>query len=160
MSGTRTVECNGPADRCARGLDRAKPYFAPRAQRQRVRGEPFPTPIPSWVSEFLMSGTRTVECNGPADRCARGLDRAKPYFAPRAQRQRVRGEPFSTPIPSWVSEFLMSGTRTVKSNGPGFVKDSFPGCTVPTPPLCKGRWAGVCLPRGVVNPSVKNQIDF
>jgi len=30
----------------------------------------------------------------------------------------------------------------------------FPKCTEPKPPLCKGRWAGVSLLGGVVNPSV------
>ena len=33
----------------------------------------------------------------------------------------------------------------------------FPRCTVPKPPLCKGRWAAERRLGGVVNPSVKNQ---
>ena len=46
---------------------------------------------------------------------------------------------------------------TVRRTGTRFVKDGFPGCTAPKPPLCKGRWAAKKRLGGVVNPSVKNQ---
>ena len=51
-------------------------------------------------------------------------------------------------------QFLNWQAAIVHRTGTQFVKDSFPGCTAPKPPLCKGRWAAERLLGGVANPSV------